>query len=183
MKRSYYNAAAHIGSQPVRVLYQNIQFWFKNTYPNFATTELNDAIANKGLNPEINYVEEKERINGTPAYVVFGSLSIRETFLSYLWCLSYSLIVVLDEQIIRPRITPDYELTPEMSRKLSETHALKRYGLSLFTTFTKWNMDLPNPENYDREENQHIEKVNTVFFARRILYSLTRARAYYLGGR
>jgi len=162
MKISYYNPDEHQGTQPIRVLYQNLKFWYKNSYPNFRNSELSTAITNKGLVEEINY-RHGENCISNPGYVIFNSICIEETFAAYLWSLSYSLVVLYDEAITRPRIEMGYVFSTKAKTLIADANALKDYAFSLLSEFSKWNLELPNPEYYDSFENSYIEKVNGVY--------------------
>ncbi|GAA4363847.1 hypothetical protein GCM10023185_32880 [Hymenobacter saemangeumensis] len=164
MKKSYYDSQAHKHTQPVRVLYQNLKHWFKNTYPQFQTEELDKAIKNLGLHEEINVIDREDKVAMPAGVGTFKIITIQETFLSYLWCISYSLLFIYDKQIHEPKINPDFELTDDLTEKLSKAHSLFKYGLSLLKSYNYWDIeDLPNPEYYDELDDEYIEKANGVY--------------------
>jgi len=164
MKKSYYKSKSHKGSQPVRVLYQNVYHWFHNTYPNFKNDELDEAIQRLGLNEEINIIEREEKVAMPAGVGTFKIITIQETFLSYLWCMSYSLMYIYDKSIHEPKINPNYDLTDELENRISAAHKLFNYGLSLLESYDTWNInELPNPEFYEVLEEEYVEKANGVY--------------------
>ncbi|MBN2087522.1 hypothetical protein JW758_04180 [Candidatus Peregrinibacteria bacterium] len=164
MKIDYYNPECHKGSQPVRVLYQNTKHWFKYVYPEFKSTELQEVIDKFGLHDDINIIDREEKI-ACPAFVgSFKIISIQETFLSYLWSLTYSLIFLYDKTIHEPRTIENYVMTSDVKEKAKKSHELFDYGLSLLNTFNPWDKEnLPNPELYDRVYDDYIEKANGAY--------------------
>jgi len=164
MKVSYYNTEEHEGGQPVRVLSQNTKKWFKEVYPNFENTELKKAIEEFGLYEEISIIEREDKI-ATPAFVgSFKIIQIQETYLSLLWCLSYSLTFLYDKSIHEPRTKENFIFTVKLNEQIKKAHDLFDYGLSIIDTFNPWDKEnLPNPEFYDANEDEYIEKANGVY--------------------
>ncbi|HLO45778.1 MAG TPA: phage exclusion protein Lit family protein [Leadbetterella sp.] len=164
MKTSHYNYKAHKGAQPVRVLYENLFHWFKNTYPEFKTEELDKAIKNLGLNEDINVIDREDKVAMPAGVGTFKILTIQETFLSYLWCISYSLVFIYDKSIHEQKINKDFVFTDELKLKIKNAHLLFDYGISLLDRFNPWDIEnLPNPELYDRLDDDYIEKANGVY--------------------
>lgn len=159
MKKSYYHYEMHPHSQPVRVLYPNIKHWFKNPYPGFETSELDEAIKTFGLHEDINVVDREDKVAMPAGVGTFKVITIQETFLSYLWCISYSLLFLYDKTIQEPKVNNDFILTENLKRKIGNAYTLFHYGLSLIKKFGKWDIDnLPNPEFYNAVEDDFIEK-------------------------
>lgn len=156
-------APAHSGSQPIRVLQHNIIAAYENTHPDFL--ELTRKIMNEnGLQPGIEYRIADEPIR-TPYVTGAKKICIQETFLSYVWCVSYALTVMYDEALAkmsRNRVAGEeneqinYEL-------LAKAEALWNYAKSLKKVYTPWDMELPNPENYYPEDQWWIERINGVY--------------------
>ena len=164
MKISYYIDTLHKHEQPLRTLYQNTLHWFTNVYPNFKTEELDVAIRKFGLNEEINLINRDDKV-GMPAGVgTFKIITIQETFLSYLWCISYSLLFLYDKWIHEPKVNPNYQVTEELKLKITNAQKLFDYGLSLLDNYSPWDKEnLPNPEFYDALADDYIEKANGVY--------------------
>jgi len=164
MKKSYYDSASHKYFQPVRVLYQNLKYWFKNTYPEFQTIELDEAIKRLGLNEDINVIGREDKVAMPSGVGTFKIITIQETFLSYLWCISYSLIFIYDKSIHEQKINKDFKFTDELKLKIKNAHSLFDYGFSLLDKYNPWDIDnLPNPEFYDKLDDDYIEKANGVY--------------------
>lgn len=164
MKKSYYDSNSHKYSQPVRTLYQNLLYWFKNTYPDFKTKELDNAIKNLGLNEDINLIDREDRVAMPAGVGTFKIITIQETFLSYLWCISYSLIFIYDKSIHEQKINKNFKFTDELIEKINKAHTLFNYGISLLDKYNPWDIEnLPNPEFYDNLDDDYIEKANGVY--------------------
>src|SRR6266571_4333410 len=99
MKANRFNPATHQGSQPVRVLQHNLTLALENANPGFLT-ELKRLIAEDGLQPGIAY-----SISDCPILDPEGSgppsirssdkkIELPETFLSFMWGVTYTLVVV-----------------------------------------------------------------------------------------
>jgi hypothetical protein len=165
MKIDYHsNPEIQKGGQPVKVLRDNIDKWFKNVYPEFETKELKEAIEKFQLHDELNVIEREDKI-ASPAFVgSFKIISIQETFLSYLWCLTYSLIYIYDKTIHEPRTIENYVISPNVTEKAHKARLLFNYGLSLLNNFNSWDIEnLPNPQYYDNQEDDYIEKANGAY--------------------
>lgn len=164
MRNSYYNPERHKYTQPIRTLYQNLHFWYRNTYPDFKTEELDKAIKNLGLHEEINIIDREDKVAMPAGVGTFKIITIQETFLSYLWCISYSLMFLYDKSILEPRINPNLQFTDEIKDKIKNAHTLFDYGVSLLEKYNPWDIDnLPNPEYYDSLDDEYIEKANGVY--------------------
>ncbi len=172
MKVNRYLAEVHKGEQPVRVLQHNIIHELENCHDG-ALEKWLEVITNHGLDNGIDY-----HISNSPLlaenmlpHVRGTKISISETFLSYLWCMCYCLIVVADEgmnktaQGMTPR--PEY---------LQRAEKLFHYAMSLKKVFSEWDKNLPNPELYDPDQDEYIEKVNGI-----LLYATIFALAHEIG--
>jgi len=163
MKESHHDPNEHKGEQPIRVLSSDIIHWFQNTYPGFKDV-LEYEINNNGLQKEIRYIIGEERIRVAAKVDGDKKISIGESFLSYLWTVSYGLVVLFDEGVQNPRIEKGWKLTNEIQKKIDDAQKLFDYGLSLISNYSKWDTNnLPNPECYDPAENEYIEKINLVY--------------------
>jgi hypothetical protein len=165
VKQSFYDPTSHIGTQPIRVLTGNILHWFENAEQNFKQ-DLIREVTFSGLQKSIHYINEETKISDV-AYVDGNKqIAIQETFLSFLWSISYGLVVIFDEVIMRPRVEENYVRTQADIDRVNKAKELFDYGLSLLDNFNKWDINsLPNPEYYDPNDNAYIEKINAVFLA------------------
>ncbi|WP_275074904.1 phage exclusion protein Lit family protein [Providencia rettgeri] len=160
MKRINHYNISHRGYLPVRVLQHNIISQFENTSADFLE-RTQKTIALKWLSKEIAYVINKSSTEGEMLKGPFVSIdnkeiNIQETFLAYLWCVTYSLFIYTD-LIIEQKVNLDSK------RKTLAIKSLE-YALSLIEKYSDWNKgDLPNPECYLAEDAGDIEKTNELF--------------------
>ena len=165
MKQSKYISGVHYGTQPIRVLNENIIYWFENVEKDFLET-LKNEVNYHALQNGIGYINNETKVNEIAYVDESKKIWIQETFLSYLWSISYGLVVMYDEVIIRPRIENGYIQTLVDIQRVKEAQKLFDYGLSLLKSFSTWDKDnLPNPEYYDTNDNEYIEKVNSVYLS------------------
>ncbi len=162
----------HAGEQPVRVLQHNITKQFEETNPTFL--ELSKSIIAKcGLQPGIPYFINNKSINEivqghnqTPFVGSDKKITIHETFLSYVWCVSYSMSVLYDEAVAKPsqNLVAQRLIHNIDEVKIQKAEDLFRYGISLITLFSPWDKKLlPNPEIYDDADAFWIENANAIF--------------------
>jgi hypothetical protein len=100
------------GFQPVRGLHSRILGLFENAAPQFFDT-IKEQIGYAGANPEIAYWMDEIPVRTPKVEGLDGKISIQETFLSYLWALSYSILVSYDERVNRPLNEPIYACSLE----------------------------------------------------------------------
>ncbi len=156
--------AVHIGDQPIRALYPYISE-FSNPENKF----IYEFIKQHGINPLIQYRLEKEPLtaineNGkcfmTP-FILNNAIYIRETFLSYLWTLTYAPVVLHNELqgLVKKGVAVDQD-------KWDSALALRvaSYGKSLICKYSDWDKSDPNPELYKPKDKKYIEMTNCVYF-------------------
>ena len=163
---------SHEGNQPIRVLQHNVTFQFETTNPTFV--ELTKTIIKeKGLQPGISYyISDKailETVDGhihTPFVDSNGKITIHETFLSYVWCICYSMLVLYEEGIAKAsqnQVSKTMIYNIDIA-KIEKAQELFDYAKSLIVTFTKWDKrHLPNPEEYSQDDVFFIERANGLF--------------------
>lgn len=159
MKINHYNRS-HKGHLPIRVLQHNIVAQFESTTSNFLDCTL-ETVKSKELKTEIAYTlnrsaQEGEKIKGPFVYNASKEINIHETFLAYLWCVTFSLHMYTD-LIITGNLEDNNE-----NKKLADK--LFAYALSLIDGYYDWDKNnLPNPEIYDSNLAADIEKTNELF--------------------
>lgn len=164
----------HKGEQPVRVLIHNILSQFEETNPFFI--ELSRALVeNLKLQPRITYhinnwpIIEKVGEDGQPQSPYLNSnnkIVIHETFLSYVWCISYSLLVLYDENVakISQNQVEGKPVHVIDLPKIEKAKELFNYAKSLIVVFSEWDKnELPNPELYTVDDKFYIERANGLF--------------------
>jgi hypothetical protein len=170
MKKSYFNPATHIGSQPVRVLKWNIAHQWENLHPAFSQ-EFQTTLRKHGLQPFVKYdcseraiVEAGFSDSLVPFVDQDKEITIQETFLSLVWTMCYSHLVLFEEQIHKPLLNRLHRQNHRIDyAAIAAAANVYRYGVSLVRRFSPWDKDkLPNPEMYAPSEF-YVEKANGVF--------------------
>lgn len=151
----------------MRVLQHNLTHGLENANPGFLS-ELRRLIAENGLQPGIAY-----RIGDCPIVGPEGTgspsihsdekkIELPETFLSFMWGVTYTLVVVFSDMVLKAARTRGNQ-TPN-AHSLREADRLLEYATSLITRYSRWDIEsLPNPEFYDAGDNPYIEKANGAF--------------------
>lgn len=171
-KNVFAGSKNHPGTQPVRVLQHNIASRFYNLHPKSIPPEklVSEYKINPGINVTIGelpmfYDEE----NHTPFITQDNSIYLGETFLSYLWILSYAHYKYFNETIRKPSAKNeifDVNNVPKDIMKDFETACkMFDYAMNLKKNYTQWNPDWPNPECYDQDIEEDIIKTNGIFTA------------------
>lgn len=162
----------HKGNQPIRVLQHNITFQFENTNP--IIIELSKTVIKSNrIQPRIAYhINDKaimDKIDGhyqTPFVDAKGKITLHETFLSYVWCICYSMLVLYEEAIAKVSENQVFKTVIHEidAKKIEIAQELFEYAKSLIVTFSKWDKDhLPNPEEYFQDDNFYVERANGLF--------------------
>lgn len=160
------------GSQPIRVLHWVLIYMFQNTNSTFFS-ELQDEIKLGKIDREIDLVYGEEAIcrpdgnfNTPRANGVTRKIELHETFLSYLWCCTYSIYVTFLETIDFPLCNKNagreiYPVSEENTEKASE---MFDYARQLIIHFSTWNKDeMPNPEILLAEKRDYVEQTNCFY--------------------
>lgn len=92
-------------------------------------------------------------------------ICLHESFLSYVWALSYAFLVIFDEQIHGPGVTKVPERGLPLGHFVERAYGVLRYGLGLRTDFEPWPQSLPNPENYGDEDEFYVLRANAIYLA------------------
>lgn len=153
----------HEGTQPIRVLIHNLTYSFENTNPEFIHSVM-EAMKKNGLKVGIGYIIDDEQVK-IPFVNSDKKIFIQETFLSYVWCISYALIVFYDEALAKTSRNRHAKKEVEKVNKVNIQNAeeLWNYGRSLIGSFSPWNKNLPNPESYFPDDKFWVEKINGVY--------------------
>lgn len=165
---NHYNEKLHSGEQPIRVLNHVNIYWFQNLHPNFIN-ELNEAFDKYGLSKSIDILYGDHPIQFGPHIKIdTKTITLDETFLSYLWCVTHTIYTLYVQTIDYPRLNKHmgydgYKISPEKIEKATE---LFNYAKSLIVSFDKWDINnYPNPEKYLAEDRDYVEQPNIFFTA------------------
>lgn len=169
---NHYNPNIHKGTQPVRVIHHMLIYMFQRTNKEFMNEILNQINDGK-LHNELKFIfaEESIRIEGnkfrTPRIDVdTKEIELHETFLSYLWCCTYSLYVLYLETIDYPRCNQESGQIVYLTKQDNIDDAIKlfNYAKYLIAHYEEWDKtELPNPEQYLAEERNYPEQTNLFY--------------------
>ena len=174
MKKSFLGEK-HIGLQPIRVLKHNLIERLEIRSKEFIELLQKDLL----LSENIKYTSYPlPLVNGQTPYVDRdGMIYIHETYLSYLWMITFSMVVMYDEGIAIPdqiiRGTPTHK--KQNLELLGLAEELFDYAKSLVTAYSKWDINyFPNPEFYDANTEEgfyikastdlYVEAMNFILF-------------------
>ncbi len=166
------NRPNHVGKQPVRVLKWNVASQFENLHADFPA-EYHKILADHRLEPCIRYdvcerpiISEVDTNQTLIPNVDSGkSITIQETFLSFVWIMCYSHLVLFAEATEKPLLNR-LRLSKENIdyRAIKQAQRLYLYGMSLRHCYTRWNKArLPNPELYGKAEAYYIERASGLY--------------------
>lgn len=149
------------GNLPVKVLAGNVIQHFQTLHSEFLD-EIKHEVQYGGLDKYIIYDDrissivdlaslELEDANNNNTRT---SIHINEPYLAFLWTLCYAVLTLYREQ----------KNTPYSTNKIvKRAEQVFNYGLLLFRRWVPWDLNLPNPQEVDEEEADHIGQVNGLF--------------------
>lgn len=152
----------HEGIMPIRVLQYNVIQVFSNLNPGFL--ELTKKVINDlGLNDGIGYLAEKERVRSP--FAVFDKIMVQEVFMSYMWCISFSLSVLYSEVQVKKSKNCYYGNETEIIDldKARDAYKLWEYAMSLLNDYSEWDKMLPNPELFHPKFVDLIPRIDALF--------------------
>lgn len=150
----------HEGNTPVRVLSKDVISHFQSLYLDFLD-EIKHEVLYGSLQQGIYYDCHKDPIEDRACLeydedtskpgTYLTNLYIKESYLAFMWCLCYAVVTIYREQSkVKPNLKPAVDVF--------------NYGLSLHEQWSSWDMNsLPNPQQFDKSEEQHIGEVNGLF--------------------
>lgn len=163
----------HLGTQPIRVTHNMLLHMFSNTYPSFP--EKLQALVDQGkLNPTIHVTFEEESIrsdgrSNTPfVNQQTRQINLHESFLSYLWCISYSVYILYVEKVDYPKVNKEAgeELYSISQEEITKADELFGYARSLIAYYSPWEKkQMPNPELYLAQHRDYVEQTNLCYTA------------------
>jgi len=155
-----------IGNLPVKVLKYNFLHWFERVEPDFMN-ELKAEVDYCGLQKHIRYNFEESKISEFAEITKNKEIILYESYNQFLWCLSYSVLVLFDEAIQKPVFARKYD----GKLNIRNTYVKKavevfNVGMSLFSNYKKDIFyKLPNPEHFHENDRFYIERANGIFAA------------------
>lgn len=160
---NHYDPKIHLGTQPIRVLNHMNGLMFVNTHPGFPKElfkEMDNGVLSTGVFPILGEVPCEKH---TPFVDKQKNVSIHETFLSYLWGVTYSVYALFLETIEFPELNQNlgYTKYPVRQENIDKAYLVFNYAKSLIRVFEVWDKEaLPNPESYpaDASDRVYIEQ-------------------------
>lgn len=157
-----------IGNQPVRVLEANVLEWFEGKYPEFRQ-ELEAVGVRWGLSRKLRYFCDKIAIladnpeDHMIPYIEDGVIGLHETFMSYLWTVCYSFMVIFDERMHGPHINQIPGHGYPLGHFAGRGYSVLTYGLKLIKEFQPWPDALPSPERCSEEDQYYVTRANGIY--------------------
>jgi hypothetical protein len=156
----------HSGIQPIRVLKHNLTHRLVDRNEELiAELQLNFKLQSqiKYHMAELPLIEYQR-----PFIERSGYINIHETFLSYIWSITFSMFVIYEEGIAIPEYLKR-NIEPPKKQNLELYNLAKElfdYSKSLIRVYSEWDKDyFPNPEYFDEEtdEGYYILKTNDLY--------------------
>lgn len=154
MAKNSISQVTKVGNLPIRILANDLLFFFENTNPTF-NKEIFDQVNYHGLKRGVIYDNRKECIKDIAMLKADNQIEIVEPYLAFLWTWCHLIIVSF-----RKRNVDGYDVC---DLELNRAGEVFNYGLSLFRDWSVWDLSLPNPEHYDLSVNPFIEEANGLF--------------------
>jgi hypothetical protein len=150
------------GIMPIRVLQNTLIHAFENMNPGFLDLA-KSVMKDQGLDPEISYSIEKNQAKSP--YVLFNKIFLNESFLSYIWCISFSLTVLYSEVVVKKSRNDYYGNNNEIINAILSRDAYKlwEYAITILNQYKEWDLQLPNPEVYKFKKKDLIERINGLY--------------------
>ena len=157
------------GTQPIRVTHPIMIYFFQRTNPEFFKEILSGNSPADNL--DIIFGEESiKKDDGsyrTPRLVLPSKkIELHETFLSYVWCVTYSIFITHSETIDYPGINEreGYTKYPISQANVDLAKELFDYAKYIIVDFVPWDKDkLPNPELYPAENKTYVQQTDGLY--------------------
>lgn len=156
----------HTGTQPISVLKHNLTTRLVERNEDYIAQLHSSIKLDKNI---IYHIAELPLVDRQCPYIdEKGSINIHETYLSYIWIISYYFFVLHEEFLV----IPDQEKRGVAKRKnqnlelCNEAEELFDYAKSLIIHYSDWDKEnYPNPEYFDEntEQGWYILRTNDLF--------------------
>ena len=149
---------------PIEVLTGNIIHAFENANPLSLNAHLN-ATESGLIARQIDYDNGCDKVKTTHAKKESREIYLQETYLSYLWSLIYSILVMYEEGVQKPLINNQFTGVIDSSNPLLyRARCLYEWAISLPTEYSHWDEQLPNPRNHlNDKERFYAERANGIY--------------------
>lgn len=159
-----YSKDTHPGDMPIRVLRYNLVHNIENIRPDILN-QYKEWVTSGKLNPEIKWLIDNQEVKPPHVDLIKKQINLQETYLSFIWALTYSLFVIYEEGIQKKMINKHWEGNIVLDTPLLQNaEKLFNWAITLIDHYSKWSHNLPNPElQRNEEEKFFVEKVNGIF--------------------
>lgn len=159
-----FSQSTHPGNMPIRVLQNNVIHHFENVRDD-ALEKHKKWVDTGKIKPGIKWLIEKEKVSSPYAACNSKQIAIQEVFLSYVWAITYALVVIYEEAIQKKMIAHQWTGVIELNTPLLQgAERLFNWALSLTDKYSDWDKNLPNPEIQETDEEKfYAGKVNGIF--------------------
>lgn len=159
-----FSQSTHPGNMPIRVLQNNVIHHFENIRDDSLSRHI-EWVKKGKIQPGIKWLIEKKKVRTPYADCCSKEIVIQEVFLSYIWAITYALVVIYEEAIQKKIIKGEWNGIIELDTPiLNDAEKLFIWALSLTDEYSDWVLNLPNPEiQKSEQENFYAEKINGIF--------------------
>jgi hypothetical protein len=159
-----FSQSTHPGNMPIRVLQYNVIHHFESVRDD-AIQRLQEWVNKGKIKPGIKWLIEKEKVRTPYADCVSKEIAIQEVFLSYIWAITYALVVIYEEAIQKKMIAGKWSRAIELDTPLlQDAEKLFIWALTLTDKYSDWDRNLPNPESQKTDEVRfYAGKINGIF--------------------
>jgi hypothetical protein len=164
---------------PVECLKYNILKRFEE----IDRSALLDGIASKKLSPQICYHVDSDLIRTPYADCITNEIHLEESFLAFMWAFMYATWVLHEEGSMKIAMKREGKINITIDEELlKKANKLLTWSLQLPKNISRWPTGLPDPSNYQSEnEKWYGEKVNGIF-QDAVVYLLFHEVAHFLLG-
>lgn len=156
----------HNGIQPIRVLKHNLTHRLVDRHEDLIKKLQSEFKLDKNIKYHIEELSLFEK--QTPFIDNNGQINLHETYLSFIWTISFSMFIIYEEGVAIPdqikRNIPTHKAQNLELVKLAEE--LFNYSKSLVKVYSEWDKEyFPNPEYFDEdtEEGWYILRTNDLY--------------------
>ena len=170
------------GELPVRGLVGILLDWFYELDEEFLLAYREEMRFN-GLPEKISYRIDAAPISDQACVTQEKGIELYETFLQYLWCLSYAGYVFFREGFMNPHMAGTFKGVLDVGNPfMKKAEAVLQLGLSLRTEYSPERFDgVPNPIEHDAIDKDHVEKANAIFAAAASFIIVHEFAHFYMG--
>lgn len=155
---------SHPGNFPTRILRYNITDHFANvrdTTYEYVLEGVSSGKVNAGIEVDIDRAPIRTPFADCETKIIH----LQESFIGFMWALSYSMFVIHEEGVQKKLLANQFRGQINFdSDLLKRAKALFDWAITLKDEYSDWDPNLPNPESFLNDtEKWYAEKVNGIF--------------------